>query len=353
MTLNQLALKLWEQLNFESIDASVLSKVLNGQRLFTFKQLEVFCELLKINSTFKKYLFECLLFDISNRSGFKQNFYASNDKSYLNLLTHDLERIKLLEVKGFLKELVDWVDDIVAVNKEKIQTTPFQNTRNLLQDITAKMLRYHIDSVLAVSSKEIILKTNNNTINLLSEYGKNLNNSMYQNLAIYQKANYQYILKKHNKSLKILSKVNSSRLPEFERVNYFRILGSCFALLKLPIEFYRLEKILLEIAKSTSIDNQSSIFEGLAKSHIYLGDMNTAEKYLRQTVEVVNKLKKENGARIKVRNVQLLRTQALFAKQTKDINPAYYRNIKRYSLGVTNQIEFQRFNNEIKAFLID
>ena len=49
MTLNQLAITMWERLGFKEIDASVLSRVINGERLFTIKQLEVFCEIVKIN----------------------------------------------------------------------------------------------------------------------------------------------------------------------------------------------------------------------------------------------------------------------------------------------------------------
>jgi len=51
-SLNQLALSLWEELNYSGIDASVLSRVLQGKRFFTLKQLEAFCTIL--NLTFKE-----------------------------------------------------------------------------------------------------------------------------------------------------------------------------------------------------------------------------------------------------------------------------------------------------------
>ncbi len=55
MTLNQLALAMWERLGYQGVDASVLSRVINGERLLTPRQLEVFCEILKLEITVKLY----------------------------------------------------------------------------------------------------------------------------------------------------------------------------------------------------------------------------------------------------------------------------------------------------------
>lgn len=58
-----MALGMWEKLQFSEIDSSVLSKVINGNRLFTFRQLRVFCDLLDLNRNQRKVVFEALIKD--------------------------------------------------------------------------------------------------------------------------------------------------------------------------------------------------------------------------------------------------------------------------------------------------
>jgi hypothetical protein len=65
--LNQLALSMWEALNCSQVDASVLSRVLNGQRLFTLPQLKVFCSLLNLSIQESDHLERSLRQDIDGR----------------------------------------------------------------------------------------------------------------------------------------------------------------------------------------------------------------------------------------------------------------------------------------------
>lgn len=58
-----MALQMWELLDFSEIDHSVLSKVIHGERLFTFKQLSVFCKIMKLSQVQRNILFEALIND--------------------------------------------------------------------------------------------------------------------------------------------------------------------------------------------------------------------------------------------------------------------------------------------------
>src|SRR3989344_866256 len=51
MTLNQLAMEMWERSGYQGVDQSALSRILNGKRLFTFHQLQVFSEILQLTET--------------------------------------------------------------------------------------------------------------------------------------------------------------------------------------------------------------------------------------------------------------------------------------------------------------
>lgn len=68
-SLNHLALSMWEHLGFQQVDASVLSRVLKGERLLTSPQLKAFCRLLDLSRHEEDYLFACLQQDCDLRLG--------------------------------------------------------------------------------------------------------------------------------------------------------------------------------------------------------------------------------------------------------------------------------------------
>lgn len=79
-TLNQLALQMWEESDFSSIDASVLSKVISGERIFTPKQLTTFCKIMNISGADKEYLFYCLEkdYNLKKETDFNRLFIPSD-----------------------------------------------------------------------------------------------------------------------------------------------------------------------------------------------------------------------------------------------------------------------------------
>ncbi len=60
MGLNQLALEIWTELGYKGMDASLLSRILHGERLFTKDQLDAFCKILGLQET-EKYVLESAL----------------------------------------------------------------------------------------------------------------------------------------------------------------------------------------------------------------------------------------------------------------------------------------------------
>ncbi len=71
-SLNKVALVLWEDLGGKAMDASVLSRVLSGKRLFTGVQLHAFCRLLDLSDHDRENLSECLRQDCNARFGLTQ-----------------------------------------------------------------------------------------------------------------------------------------------------------------------------------------------------------------------------------------------------------------------------------------
>lgn len=79
MTLNRLSLEMWERLGFRGIDSSVLSKVIHGKRLFSLKQLRIFCDVMNLPQSERNYLFEILAKDIMTKLGIN----ATNTQFYI------------------------------------------------------------------------------------------------------------------------------------------------------------------------------------------------------------------------------------------------------------------------------
>lgn len=66
--LSQLAILMWEKLGYKEVDASVLSRVIHGERLFTPTQLKIFCRVLSLNQEEKERFTNALSQDILSRS---------------------------------------------------------------------------------------------------------------------------------------------------------------------------------------------------------------------------------------------------------------------------------------------
>ncbi|PWU24139.1 hypothetical protein C5B42_00560 [Candidatus Cerribacteria bacterium 'Amazon FNV 2010 28 9'] len=83
MSLNQLAIEMNDRLDGE-IDASIFSKVLNADRLFSPHQIEAFSDILKLNTYHRKWLHFCLYRDqcIENGTEITFDFLHPTDTYY-------------------------------------------------------------------------------------------------------------------------------------------------------------------------------------------------------------------------------------------------------------------------------
>jgi hypothetical protein len=83
--LNQISLSMWSKLGFCEVDAGVLSRVINGKRLFTPKQLNVFCKLIDLNKQERLKLSQALAIDILQRAGLQEDFISLSDSAKATL----------------------------------------------------------------------------------------------------------------------------------------------------------------------------------------------------------------------------------------------------------------------------
>ena len=109
LNLNDLSILMWEILGYKEMDSSVLSRVIHGQRLFTYKQLEVFCETLSLQEKEKIELKYALSQDILLRNNISTDAFKGG-YSIFDLARENYGRIlnilKLLRKDGHPEEVI-------------------------------------------------------------------------------------------------------------------------------------------------------------------------------------------------------------------------------------------------------
>lgn len=109
LTLNGLSVVMWEVLKYKEVDSSVLSRVIHGQRLFTYRQLEVFCEALSLQEKEKIELKYALSQDVLLRSNINADIFRGG-KSIFDLARESYDRIlnilRLLRKDGHPEEVI-------------------------------------------------------------------------------------------------------------------------------------------------------------------------------------------------------------------------------------------------------
>lgn len=116
---------MWVELGFEQVDASVLSRVIRGERSFTAPQIKAFCKLLELPKRDEEYLFACLEQDQNNSLEQYVNttrLSSSLALEVINELTKDsFDMLYRAEYDALDKrhELVRWLTDTYALNNDR------------------------------------------------------------------------------------------------------------------------------------------------------------------------------------------------------------------------------------------
>ena len=131
-TLNQLSLQMWEDLSFSQIDASVTSRVISGERLFTQQQLEVFCKILKLSNQETEILFNCLNRDLCKRHNIDLDLFYISNNDFIAKILHLSEECTTANYKGNLIDVIKICEKIEIFSDYLMQTAlPTDFKKNL------------------------------------------------------------------------------------------------------------------------------------------------------------------------------------------------------------------------------
>jgi len=170
LSLNKLALAMWEQSEFCGIDASILSKVLSGKRLFTPLQLNVFCKVLNIKHGDREYLFYCLHKDQYLKNGIVPNtpfVPSSGTHLFIKTLMHQADS---LFRAGKWKDLYDLSGIMRSYLYEYVSTMYPHTPEDPLITTYQKVLYLRARSMTSIAPQDTIMKETRAVIRALRHY---------------------------------------------------------------------------------------------------------------------------------------------------------------------------------------
>lgn len=121
-SLSELALYMWSDLGCKNIDASVLSRIINGKRLPTPSQLDKLCLALRLSPQQKEYLFYCLSQDYWQRdnTAVPSSFISTDD--LMAVLRQLTAKTTPLLYEGKCVELLQHMSVVEAIYERIVST---------------------------------------------------------------------------------------------------------------------------------------------------------------------------------------------------------------------------------------
>lgn len=139
-TLNQLSLEMWVRLGYRGVDSSSISRVINGKRLFTLKQLDVLASTLRLNQANRSELMEALGADHMTRYGFQLSNSFKQCSGLIDVMKINLSHIDL--IKGRESHIaLDWYSELEnKIEHDLLNETKSSLCRRELQKILGEIL---------------------------------------------------------------------------------------------------------------------------------------------------------------------------------------------------------------------
>jgi len=147
MTLNQIALEMSERLDFKEVDTSVLSRVLAGERIFTQKQLSIFCRVLGLNRIQEGLLKATLHSEIYSR--YQGRYLLNGDQNqFLGLVESNLIMATDANQSGSSIMALRWSKVMENKLREEIIKTTDARVSTKLVELLYEFLAQHSISIL-------------------------------------------------------------------------------------------------------------------------------------------------------------------------------------------------------------
>lgn len=309
MNLSDLAISMWEQLGYREIDASVISRVLRGERLLSFKQLKIFCEILKIPQSEINSLVDSLYSELSFKFGFEEIFYAQETKHLTNLITDNLGKISLMKEIGYPIVAINWIDDMSEIIKLELRRPHDPVMSKVLNELFAKLLIQKIFCIYESDKQADSVDRVFNITRRLDEINTELKDPSVLAFSKFSKGGAYYVKKSYKLAIPYLKESISLPLSDSIKIQAFRQLSLCCAISGNANESEEINKILVKDWVRDAKDMNFQIFEGIARSYSEIHDEYRALSALEKANEILGQIESQNQPYRELRKTQFIRTE--------------------------------------------
>ena len=316
MTLNQLALEMWERLGYREIDASVLSRFLQGERLLNLRQFQIFCQILRINGQRRKEYTKLLNYKILSSIRQGENF---------EYLKQDLFVDRTIEAVDSLRNAMAYDAPLLALEMIDLLKEKLNNNRLLIKSNDVNKHLLILKGKLLLEEKVILLdvlpfnQISRRIIEIAREFKKLgeitgekefLGNSeALIGRTFFHYGNYLRALKHDLLALKLIKNIE-------EKCVVFMRLADEYAFLNIPKEFLRVRDEFIDTLFKGRDDMWCFSLKGISQANSLLGREKEARHYLDEAWQVYHtKLKKNYGKYKHIRKIQLNFAEYQFKKK--------------------------------------
>jgi|GEM_PF-3224258 len=351
MSLNQLAQEMWEDLGYKGIDASVLSKVINGQRVFTESQIKSFCKILTVPQNEADLL---LLFGSSSKKATSDsNGEGFITSEYLDLFDINIRTIPFLRSEGAMRQAND------IASRSEIA------------------LKFHLETVHSEAAERVLLQSlsrvcleQSRNISDVADYGegypkmlpiikkleffaeKTLDPESHSRL-FQSKGDAFYNLKKYKFAAKCFKEAASYTADLYWKLEGLRAYALCVAKLHEKKAFLSAVNEIEDLVQSGKVADTFfliTLYEALARGYALF-----AEDYsfsLLEKSEKIGEEEKKKGHIIILPKIQIIRSQlTALSLLPNTSNNSDIEKTARIGLALTSSYKYTRQEKEINTLL--
>jgi hypothetical protein len=348
MTLNQLALAMWEKLGFQGIDASVLSRVVSGERTFTPRQADVFCKITSLSKTDTLRIKEATFLELASRFGIQEDFFRKRQKNFSDIVQINIDQIHTIRMKDEPTIAEEWADEILEKLNNEICLETDNNRRTILIEQEGQLMIEKMHASLATSKFKDIVKKGNEISAALEEIAAVSKNVRFYEESLLNLGAINYLTLEYQKTILPLEKVVLMNVPESRKALSLRMIMLSSAYTHNLDIFHKAKTTLI---KNVAYYDQSllcEIFEGLARSSAILGNKIEAGNFLDKSWRYLNELEKNNGEGVIFRKLQLIRTEIEIFKILGIRRESEIERLGLEGLEIARKYKYNRYETTIK-----
>lgn len=281
LSLSDLSLLMWDTLGYQGMDSSVLSRVIHSQRLFTYKQLEVFCEALSLSEREKIELEHALSQDILLRSNINTDIFRGGNSIFdlaRESYDHILSILRLLRKDGHPEEVIS----LSQIFESIIDSKSYLQSQD--KKILGKIYNEKSRAFGETSYPQRVLSLMNGLNKRAIEFGEEVKDQEILDMA-YMNVGGAYYVAKRWKDSSVFLESKFKKVNTHTKLEFMRTLLLDYAYQKDYSKFkYTLGRT-IRIMNSYNSDNQAvlaSIYEAIARSLSIFGFTNDARKILEE-----------------------------------------------------------------------